>query len=290
MRAAGSIAKSLTGKNATTAHGYVTIAKIGLSKLNAWSKNGIQDDVVFRSYVKEITEAIQGGLQHFPDDPYLRAAEAQLSDFIEQDAKAIESLRRAFLSNKASPFIAKSLARHYERNRDLIKALNVLEECLDALPRDKSVNAALAQLLTDHFLNEGVKAEMYWRRSFTEGDTNYSNQFWYARQLFINLERPEASARFELLKTMRVDPNVKHKSRGMLRNGDGSIQLFHGQVSTVDATYALISVDGESYSVYVSRTAIDDETWRVLAHGRRVNFNVGFNYYGLTAVRLQLDH
>ena len=63
---------------------------------------------------------------------------------------------------------------------------------------------------------------------------------------------------------MRVDPNVKHKSRGMLRNGDGSIQLFHGQVSTVDATYALVSVDGESYSGYVSRTAIDDQTWRVL--------------------------
>ena len=63
---------------------------------------------------------------------------------------------------------------------------------------------------------------------------------------------------------MRVDPNVKHKNRGMLRNDDGSIQLFHGQVSTVDATYALVSVDGESYSGYVSRTAIDDQTWRVL--------------------------
>ncbi|WP_029972017.1 SIR2 family protein [Paraburkholderia graminis] len=126
LRAAENIARSLTGKNAASAHGYVTVAKIGLQKLEDWSKSSAHDDASFRTRVKEITEAINGGLQHFPDDPYLLSVEARLADTIEQDAKAISSLTKAFTANKASPYIARSLARHYERNRSFDDAIRFL--------------------------------------------------------------------------------------------------------------------------------------------------------------------
>ncbi len=128
---------------------------------------------------------------------------------------------------------------------------------------------------------------MYWRRSFTEGDTNYSNQFWYARQLFINGKRPESDARFEVLKAVRVDPQVKHKARGLIADADKSPVLFYGQVTAVETTYAHIRPDGEGFVVYVSRSGSNDSIWKVLTVGRRVRCNIGFNYYGLTAVDLR---
>ena len=211
------LARSLTGSDTDSSYGFHTLCKIGLDDLRHEVSCDVPNDQNVSECIKSLEKDLGAGLQRFPDDEYLLDSEARLAKLVQDDAKAVQSLERAFRSNPTSPFIAKGLARLYELGSQQDRSRETLEACLETRPGDKGLNAALAKLLTWHFPDEGMLAKYYWRRSFTDGDANYSNQFWYARQLYVNGKAEEASLAFRSLRGAAGCSRSKEQAAGSFK-------------------------------------------------------------------------
>ena len=200
----------------------------------------------------------------------------------------MKALERAFAINPMSPFVARGLSRLYESVGNIEKARNVLEKCLEGLPGDKSVNGALARLFTKNTPNEGQRAEYYWRRSFTEGDSNYTSQFWYARQLYLNGKKDEAKLVFDKLHNARVSPDVRQKIRGPILGDDGTPATKQGRIERLEANYAFLSQEVGGDWIFLHRTNVAAKKWEALQKGKRIRYCIGFTYQGLGAFEVDL--
>jgi len=286
--AAIKIAQSLTGTGAETSFGYHTLAKIAIEKLEKQIKLHLDDDKIISLLLNEAEGKIKDALQKFPDDEYLLSAESHLANLINEDDRAVSSLERAFAINPLSPFLARGLARLYVLRKDVDKEKIALEKCLEGLPGDKTVNSAIASLFTQHFPNENEQAEYYWRRSFTEGDSNYSNQFWYARQLFINGKQDDAIVRFSNLRKLPVSPEVKQKIRAPILDLDRKPKKFRGNLMKLEDNYALLSPEVGKYWAFLHRSNVSTNKWEALYRGVELSYCVGFTYRGLGAFDIEV--
>lgn len=287
FRAAKNIAQTLLSENGDSSHAFATIAKVGIEKLSEMIASEKVEDASFTALIKEVEKNLQDGLQKFPDDEYLHSIEASFFLIIEKQDKAILALEKANKANQASPYIARSLSRIYMSQGKIDQAKTVLTQCLDINPSDKPVNAAFAQLLTNNFPDENEKAELHWRRAFTEGDSNFFSQYWYARQLFINKKFKESEDAFKRLKLVRADPKVKLEVRGLLLDISGKPRLFSGEITSLEASYFWMKVKNESFNVYCHKSKIDENLWQKLNINSQLNFTLGFNYYGLAVCEVQ---
>ncbi|MCW5599847.1 MAG: hypothetical protein KIT59_12175, partial [Nitrosomonas sp.] len=137
-----------------------------------------------------------------------------------------------------------------------------------------------------HLPNENIKAELHWKRAFTEGDSNYQSQFWYARQLFINKKNKDSHKFFKKLKSVPVDPKIKHEIRGILIDDKDKPIIFSGQVIAIEASYIRIKVSSESFNVYCHKNKIEDNLWNKIHLNSKLDFTLGFNYHGLSVSEL----
>ena len=288
LNAASDIASRLAGVNSEDSYGFHTQCKIALRKVQDQITLSPDDDQVITEMVKNAEETIQMGLQRFPDDEYLLDAEAKLAELIGASQKAIIALEKAFERNSMSPYISRGLSRLYENMGEHSKAREVLEKCLDGLPTNKAVNAALARLLTNHYPQDGQKAEFHWQRSFTDGDARYDSQFWYARQLWINEKKIEARQRFNLLRSAHVSPETKWKVRGTIMDSSGYPTKYVGRITRLEYAYAFILQEFSDEWVFLHRTNVDKETWDELERLSTVSYQLGFTYRGLAACQISI--
>lgn len=282
LKTARNIAQTLLSENSGSSHPFVTIAKIGIEKLEEMIFDNKINDICFTNQIKEIEQCLQEGFQKFPDDEFLRTIEANFFLLIEREDKAVLALEKANRINPANSYIARSLSRIYKRQSKINEARLVLTSCLDLNPIDKPVNAALAQILTNHFPEENSKAELHWKRAFTEGDSNYLNQFWYARQLFINKNYNGSSESFKKLKSVPVDPKIKHEIRGVLLDKAREPIVFSGEIITIEASYIRIKISSETFNVFCHKTKLEEDLWNKLYQNSKIHFTLGFNYFGLS--------
>ncbi len=288
LNAAMEIARGLTGSRAETSFGYHTLCKIALEKLKTQLHEDPNDEVQIAALIKNAEQQLKEALERFPDDEYLLEAESKLAVQMAANERAVRALERAFAVNPLSPFIARSLARLHEERGDHLKARQVLEKCLEGLPGDKAVNGAIAHLITKHTSDEKQRAEYYWRRSFTEGDSNHRNQFWYARQLYLNGKREEAQQFFSSLRDIGVAPSVKQKIRGAILGSNGHPVRVSGRVEKLEASYAFLSQELDGDWVFLHRANTTSKVWDQLQRGKSLQFSIGFTYRGLGAFDVEL--
>jgi tetratricopeptide (TPR) repeat protein len=275
-------ARRLTGANAESSHGHGTLVKLALMKLRELLEKPNTTDEELTSATKEVEQALSDGLQRFRSDEHLLAAEADFSGLLHDQGRAIKALEKAIAKNPASPFVAKALSRLYEANGDIDAARKTLQDALRVLTGDKWLNGALAKLLDRHFPDEGPEAEACWRRSFTDGDTNYTSQFWFARRLYLNGKIDEALERFAKLKLARVPRQIKVSISGhVLENG--TIKVFEGVIARLENDYAWVTPYGQQLSIYLHRSEVASEMWQGFRKGNQLTFGIGFNYMGPAA-------
>lgn len=289
MSAAAQIARSITGNKADTSYGYHTLCKIAFERLKLQLAENPDNDPAIAELTKSIGNTIRAGLEKFPDDTYLLHAEFKLARQISENDRAVHALQRAFSINSMNSFIARALAHLYEARGDIANSRAVLEKCIEGLPGDKSMHEALAHLLTKKFPKEGMLAEYHWRRAFTEGDSNYNSQFWYARQLYINGKKDDSSKMFDTLRSARVTPDAKRQIRGPILGEDGAPKRIRGKVEKKEANYATLSQELDVTLVLLDRSQVKGRMWNELKKGMSVTYNVGFTYRGLGAFNVNKE-
>lgn len=275
-------AAKLTGANADSSHGYGTIVKLALGRLREVLERPATTDEDVTAATKAVEQALSDGLQRFRSDEHLLAAEAEFSALLHDEERAIKALSMAIAKNAASPFVAKSLSRLYETKGDFEAARKTLQDALKILVGDKWLNAALARLLDRNFHDAAEVAEACWRRSFTEGDTNYTSQFWFARRLYLNGKIDEAIENFARLKLARVPRDIKVSISGRIRE-NGRVKEFEGVIAQLENDHAWITPYGQQRSIYLSCSDVDTDTWQNYRRGDMLRFDIGFNYMGPAA-------
>lgn len=125
----------------------------------------------FVEAAKEVETAIQRGLQIFPESSELLAAEATFREYLDQTARALQALERAFNLNPRQDWIAVRLARKYQASGDAPNSRRVLEICLQDNPSSKLAHLEMGRVLIT--IGDSNTAIEHLKRSFTEGDNNY---------------------------------------------------------------------------------------------------------------------
>ncbi len=272
-------ASRLTGANADSGHGHATLVKLAMGRLCELLEKPAVDEEDVTAAAKQVEHALSDGLQQFRNDEYLLAAEADFSRLLNDQGRAKKALVKAIAQNPASTFVAKALSRLQESERDYEGARKTLNEALRVLPGDKWLNGALARLLERHFPDEGHETEACWRRSFTDGDTNYTSQFWFARRLYANGKVDEAMEKFARLKLARVAFEAKVAIAGRIRE-NGAVKRFDGIISRLESDHAWVTPYGQQRTIYLHCSQVDPKTWQGYRQGDALKFGIGFNYMG----------
>ena len=284
------LAKGLTGTTAVQSHGYYTLAKAYLEKFR-WSLARDPDEFnqqEFNQLVNDIEDVIQGGLQRFPNDEHLLSCEYQLRNVLAEEDRAVIALESAFRANPHNPYTAVRLAKLLLSKDQREQAIGIYKQALESQIVDKWVHYNYARLLIDQDSDDGGDIEYHLRRSFTEGDRNRDAQFWYARQLYANSKIEDAQSRFATLRRLPIDINIKRKVQGHLRSG-GRATKFSGTVVEMGIGYGFVLRDGMGDRVYLHPTNAEEGMWDGLKNNVRVEFGIGFNFWGPTAVRICLQ-
>lgn len=279
------LSQDLIAGGNSSAHPYITLIKLELEELEELITSEM-DEVSIGKKTKEIESLISTTLQYFPDDAHVRDSESRFCDLINQHDRALKALEKAFSINKRNSFIASRLAKVYQSIGEEDKAVNTLSECLDANQNDKLINFQLATFLEKKADHNRSEIRHLLRRSFTDGDNNYIAQFWYARHIYIDGDIEESLRIFQRLGNLNVDSNIKHLPRGVILENNIA-KKFSGSVLNVETSYAYVIRDGLQDKIYAYAGQTEPSEWNLLRYHRRVNFNMGFNYYGPIIINIK---
>lgn len=281
------IARDLIDKEDVTSHSYHTLIKADIDELSEMIE--LESETIIENKIKEIERIIAHALQKFPNDSYILDSESKFSMIINNNPKAFECLKKAFNINKRNPYIALRLARMHETNESLEDAIKVLKDCLEENPNDKSINFKLAMLLSGvyHVINPDIKHHL--RRSFTEGDSNFVAQFWFARLLYLEGDFEGARKLFRNLDNRNIDIRIKREPRGLVKHPDGSNVMFQGFISSLESSYGFIIRDGDQQRIFLHSSNSTNDEWLEYKVDKRVNFNLAFTYKGPLALHVKLE-
>ena len=276
-------------RNHGGSYGYHTLIKVSLERLDRHMRSESVNEDVIAALSRDVDKTLAEGMQSYPDDEFLLSAESDFAKLFQNEVRATLALEKANRTNPGGVYIARRLSKHYENGDDIGKARDVLEKSLERTPNSKEIRAALAMLLSNHFPQENDLAEYHWQRAFTEGDTNFLSQFWFARQLFMNDKKQDALNKFNSLKTAPVPSKTKFHIRGpILEPGTKSIQSFIGRIERVESGYMFISSSIDSTWMFAHYSESDSKNWSKLNVHDEVTFKVGFNFKGPSAFGLKL--
>ena len=262
----------------STAYPFATLIKLKIEELSEVAGSG--DEATIERKVSEIERVIAEAKQQFPEDSFLLYGESRFCEMLDRNPEAKAALEHAFSNNRGSPFIAVRLASLYEnKSNDPERAITVLSECVDAKPSNRYANYNLAMLLAKYHPEKKAAIKVHLRRSFTDGDSNYVAQFWYARFLYIDDPFGEAKKYFNALAQARLNPEIKDAFRGLITDA-GKPMIFRGVVSKKEYSIGFIRRDGYQDIVFVHRNDVDERVWEDLREGNRVEFEMGFSYRG----------
>ena len=231
--------------------------------------------------IREIDELLEEGLRRFPSDEQLKSEEARLAQNLKHQRRAQSALETAFNKNKGNAFVAVRLARFYQDSGDTQKAQNTLDECLRVNPTEKRAHLQYAKLLRK-IDESGYKDQIrsHLRKSFSNGDSNYEGQFWYARHHFLYGERDEYKKIYKDLKKATMPPNKRREKRGFLENQEGKRVIIEGTVTQVSSDYCFIRTIEYKDNIFAHFTGFHEGVFEKLATGDRVKFWLAFTFNG----------
>lgn len=294
-RAAKLALAPLANQDARQPHGFHTLALIWLDDIRDYldqkGKPLEAEDRVLVEKLEELQKVIRNGLSVFPDESRLLAAESEYYKLLQNDSRALQSLRKAFERNKRLDWIAVRLANVYRLSGDKAAAEKILRSAVEANAASKDANFALGRMLAESDGDSRTRTAIeHLRRAFTKGDSNFSAQLWYARELFLAGRTEEADAIFAELSKVSMSSEIKKRIVGIIRSENGSPKFYRGTVVKKDEGYLFISIDNFNSDVFAFRGEVQAKDWAPIKLGSDVETKIGFTYRGpcCTDVRLAL--
>lgn len=262
---------------------FHTLAALYLDEIDLSVKHVIDSGGVwptsrnFENSIKKTEKTLNKALAYFPEDDHLRALEARLADKLKDTPKALDVLRAANNNNPHEEYIAIRYARLLISQSDLETAEKVLRRCVEVNPNARRAKYDLSRLLiNENDLHNNTEISKLLRSAFSDGDSNYDTQFWYARHEYLFGNRTQGVSVFNSLAKVRKIP----RAIGTVRDSDQSKKVFTGTVKSKYDSYCFVGIGELNSDVYVHHMEFDENVWANMKIGSTVNLHVAFNYKG----------
>jgi cytochrome c-type biogenesis protein CcmH/NrfG len=239
----------------------------------------------FYDAVKAAEQAIDRGLQQFPESGELLAAEASFQDLISETGKAQRALEKAFRLNPRQDWLAVRLARRYSANGKTDEAKKVLETSLQDNPSSKAAHLEYARVLMALDSDQSLILD-HLRRSFSEGDNNFEAQFWYARGLLLQGDAPTSEKLFGAIND-RAPGRFRNRAAAPITLLGSDAQQSGGRVERIEEGYAFIKLPDFQRPLFASRGESDPTDWPQLSRNVTVSCSVAFNRRGPRAINVK---
>lgn len=277
----------LASSDSRTPHGFHTLILLLIDELRDLLINRGKGDLEtieekhVVDLVREIESLVREAEQRFPGEERILTAEADFRELLQQYTKAYDALRKAFNKNPRSDWVAIRLSEHLADTHKVEDSKDTLRRCIRQNPSSKPANFALAKLYIKHgSTEERGQVRQLLRRSFTDGDTHFNAQYWYARELFLSGEFGKANAIFSKLRHAPVNPATRNHVRGLIRDDNARVRRFRGTVSKKEEAYLFVSAEGFASDVFCHVSQAAEEVWSELHVGDTVELEVGFSMRG----------
>jgi len=271
------ICRKIIKRQKEEVYSYHTLLKIALLKFkNSLEKNAASTSIEKR--LKDIEKLINEAKQLFPSHEFILEIEAKFNEIIDNEPQAVELLRTAYETNKASPYLAIRYAKLLEKQNELETAIEALSATIKLNPNDRDVNYQLAELKRKHTPTHYEDYIYLYRRAFTKGDTRYEAQFGYACSMYLNGEFDKAKDIFKNLSIARMSPSAKNKIRNVVKLND-KYEEFTGVIVKQENSYAFIQRNRFGDDIFFHKRP-SMKNWNMFKVGTKVKFNLAFNYKG----------
>ena len=242
--------------------------------------------------LKKTEKMLSEGMQKHPDDTYLRDLEAKLAEFLNDSPRALAALESSFKISPESGFIAVRLSRALKRRGDVQKAKEVLEESIGKNSTNRLTKYLLARtLMEEDEVGNEEKIRSYLRSSFTDGDSNYKAQFWYARQESLFGDADKGKKIFDSLQKANLSPDTKNKIRGVVLNRNKAPIGFRGTVVSTRESYCFVKLEDNQTNVFVHYSNfVDEYAWGQVKIRDNIILNMGFNFKGAAGINAKLGN
>jgi len=279
-----------------TSHPHHTLIKVAIESVrDLLDKAEKGDDEVVQEAlsqaIKHAEDVLRNGLQRFPNDGYLLAAEGTLGEILQNADRALRALKKAFDANPQSELIARRYARTLKAKGRVSEAVEILRKGLDRNPGSRVLHFDMGQSLRllkpNADIVDGPSLLYHFQRSFAPDDRNYEAQFWFARQLSLMGRGNEAKSYFAILKRLQIPFRQKFQARGGVMDADGKPAIYYGQISKRSSTFAFVRSDGDGLECYISLTG-EQMPPDFLREGDRVRYQLEFTLGGPKASNVQI--
>ena len=274
---------------------FHTLAQISLDELQealAYRVEEAADNAERRigDLVTEAEDALQVGLQRFPDSSHLHALEANFHEMLSKSDRAEAALKKAFDLNVRQEFIAVRLARHLNASGKEDDARDILHRCIDAKPGAKFAHLEIARMMLEKDDYDRGIVIGHLRRSTTSGDANYFAQYLLAVQYILDEKEEDAAIIFESLTNSPLSNNEKRKTRWIWKDESGSTKIFNGIVDNAKESYCFLKTGRFKRAVFSHYSDSDPGNWRHLRPGKSVSFKIGFTMRGIVALDIKVKN
>ena len=275
-------ALDLTKNRSWSEHGYHTLVKINLERIESQMRKEKYESSVLEMLVSKTEKILADGLQQFPGNSYLLDADAKFAKLISDSERVKRSLNGAFIANPRNSFIALRLARIYMLDNDVDSTKKTLEKAINANSQEKSLHFAYAKLLLE--INDPRIDTIlhHLRMSFSSGDRNNNAKVLFGRQLFIQGKLDECQ---EFFKRLRESSAKNWQMNKLLFPLDGE---FKGEIVKMEGSYCFIEREGSRDHVFAHISNNPEEVWSELVESSKIKFKISFAIRGPNAYDIEL--
>lgn len=237
-------------------------------------------------------DAINSFKSKFPEDNYSYEFDKNLTKILKDYEGYVKAVEASYKQGLRTPDRAMTIAQIKINEGDYDGAASILKEAIGDNRSNPKLHFKYAELLRKHS-ETGVSNDTLaynYQRSYSPNDSNYIAQFWFARFAFLSEDKSsinQALETFKKLKSARTSSSIKRQIRDVDKDKIRSI-VYYGSILEVMYQHGFIELDKRDVSVYFDKINMgDQEDWELLEIGDRIEFNIGYNYLGPTAINVK---
>ncbi|MDQ8208235.1 SIR2 family protein [Coraliomargarita sp. SDUM461003] len=225
--------------------------------------------------------------QLFPNNDKFFELESKFRNVISDSKGALRALELAFERNPRNEYVAVRISKFHESNNDRPKAIETLQKCIENSGTAKIAHFCLAKIR----INNDETSELilqHLRKSFSDGDSNYDAQFWYARELFLNNKHDESRAMFDTTKTLKLPPDFKNSIRGIVRKNGENVD-YEGTIEHFEENYLFLNYGtNNKVKIFTHAERCTADIWEKITPKSQIVYNLGFTMRGAQAVIIRI--
>ena len=246
------------------------------------------ESVNFDDKLKEALDRLVKAQRKFSDKPEFNQIEARLWNKLGESEKAVNALSTA-ITKAHNGRVFLTLANILKNLNRKEEAIEVLEKGINQFPSEQSLNLLMARLLVSQpdSESESNKIENYFESSFSPGDKNYIERFYYGEYLYFVGKYSKSKQIFK-----QVDKLAEPSFKKFATNTDDEVTrkftIMSGKVTKIMQNYFLIHRPGIDTPIFASINSIEDGNFDKLELNCQVKFKISFNRKGPVALKVNI--